>query len=83
MDTGHEESYFGEINSFLIDRILGFFHTPAVIPRAFLSSKLLEFADHAEVKIISILFLFKFIFPFRKGQNMITMENLLEKLQVL
>ena len=51
LDTGHYETYFGEINAFLIDRALGFFHTPAVLPRAFLTTRLRDLADMTEVKI--------------------------------
>lgn len=49
LDTGHRETFQTEIVSFWIDRFLGFFHTPPVIPRSISRKDLLDLGREAEV----------------------------------
>lgn len=48
LDTGHMETYVTEITSFVLDRLLGFFHTPPVVPRFFTATELNMLATMAE-----------------------------------
>ena len=49
LDTGRRETFLTEITSFWIDRLLGFFHTPPVVPRFFTRYELLTLAQIVEV----------------------------------
>lgn len=44
------ETYVTEITSFVLDRLLGFFHTPPVVPRFFTATELNMLATLAEVR---------------------------------
>ena len=46
-NTGSSETYFSEISSFHLDRLLGFYRTPAVVPRYFPSEQLQQLANDA------------------------------------
>lgn len=44
----NRESYKGEVLAFLIDRLLGFYRTPAVVPRTFSERELMALANTAK-----------------------------------
>ena len=49
LDTGHQETYVTEIVSFWVDRLLGFYHTPPVVPRFFDRQTVEQLAEKVEV----------------------------------
>ena len=49
------ENFAAEVVSFHIDHILGFYRTPAVVPRIFSHDQFEELANRAEVRIMWVL----------------------------
>ena len=49
-NTGSSETYFSEIASFHVDRIVGFFRTPVVVPRFIDSELFMRLAEDHDVR---------------------------------
>lgn len=67
LDTGHQETYISEIVSFWVDRFLGFYHTPPVIPRYFTRLQMNSLARISEVRINYITSIVYYVFLMYKS----------------
>ena len=65
LDTGHKETFITEIISFWVDRLLGFYHTPAVVPRYLDRSELKQLARTVAVRTVHRIIALSQYFTYR------------------